>query len=167
VVVAAFTGITAVITYLQHRHTLAVTGWKNPIRIRRMSRLSGVELKIAVALPHPPIWAQDADRYRAVRFQLFNRSDSEQTVMFDNRKTRIRLPRRTQSSLVTTGFSVPAHVGGLVELILQGDWSERHQHELRGLCVLKVRAATTTGHTIRKRFLVSVAEPVDQRDLTR
>ena len=164
VVVALFTGLTALITYLQHRHELAVTGWRNPIRIRRPSRLSGVKLAIPRTLETAPVPEEESEAHRELALQIFNRSAVPQVVMFDKRKTRVRFPRRVRAQLVTTGFEVSPHSGGIVFLVMKGEWSKAH-HSPNGmvLCFVTIRAGTNTGHKIRRRLVLSVGRPFGQR----
>jgi hypothetical protein len=122
VVVAVFTGTTAVITYLDHRHALAVTAWRNPIRIRGTSYTSRLPLEPIRLMVDHRIPQAEAVAHRVACFQIFNRSAVAQAISFDERKTRIIWPRRIESSLVSRGFEMGANTGGLAELIIQGKW---------------------------------------------
>jgi hypothetical protein len=110
IVVAVFAGIGVVIAGAGYLQVKVLAGRRNPIAIKRGLRVGARYFPVTIIRPDPP----PEHPSREVAFYVYNHSDSNQTLRFNNAKSRIVWPRLkgTKMKVATQLVVIGPHDGG-------------------------------------------------------
>jgi hypothetical protein len=146
---ALFTGATALITYRSHRHSQAVSGFRNPIKVGAPKQIGYYKSGWGVIRLMNEVPAQTL----ALTLYMFNRSEAAQTFVLDPGACRLLRPSQPgHQEFVAREIKFDPFTGGNVQLKLgcSQPWSGGQKGR-----ILLV-ATTHSGQPIRQKVRVDV-----------